>query len=67
MLLFNYWFFFFKHLSLLGCLLELILVFVIFQACFQNKMTGCASEASEGDLCLYSLLASPFEKTTSTY
>lgn len=66
MLLFNYCFFF-KHLSLLGCLLELILVSVIFQACFQNKMTGCASEASEGDLCLYSLLASPFEKTTSTY
>lgn len=66
MLLFNYCFFY-KHLSLLGCLLELILVFVIFQACFQNKMTGCASEASEGDLCLYSLLASPFEKTTSTY
>lgn len=27
-------------------------VSVIFQACFQNKMIGCASKVSEDDLCL---------------
>lgn len=33
-----------------------------FQECFQNKMTGCASEFSEDDLCLYSLLGLALEK-----
>lgn len=35
---------------------------VMFQACFQHKRTGCASDVSENDLSLYSLLGLPSEK-----
>lgn len=40
-------------------------VYVIFQVCFKNKMTERAPEASEGGLCLYSLLGLPLEKCRS--
>lgn len=34
-----------------------------FQACFQNKTTGCESAVSDGDLCLYRLIGRPSGKT----
>lgn len=44
------------------CFSFLNLVFVIFQAPFQNKMTGCVSEVGEYDLSLYTLPGLPLEK-----
>lgn len=41
---------------------QLLLLFSELSGFFQNKMTRCESEVSEGDLFVYSLLGRPLEK-----